>query len=64
MIAYHTALQILTYLSILGHEVVGILIGVLWGLHIGFWILAAGTFLGELATWFVFRTLCTTRADK
>lgn len=57
-------LIILSFPPLVGHEVVGIVIGMLWGLNIGFWILAAGTFLGELATWFVFRSLCTKRADK
>jgi hypothetical protein len=35
-------------LQLFGHEIVAILCGVVWGLWIGFAIVAAGTFLGEL----------------
>lgn len=34
--------------QLFGHEIVAILCGVVWGLWIGFAIVAAGTFLGEL----------------
>ncbi|KAJ9100956.1 hypothetical protein QFC19_005352 [Naganishia cerealis] len=44
--------------------ILGIIIGIVWGLGIGFLILAAGTFLGELATWFAFKGMCTGRAAK
>jgi hypothetical protein len=34
--------------QLFGHEIVGVLCGVVWGLGIGFAIVAAGTFLGEV----------------
>jgi hypothetical protein len=34
--------------QLFGHEIIAILCGVVWGLWIGFAIVAAGTFLGEL----------------
>jgi uncharacterized membrane protein YdjX (TVP38/TMEM64 family) len=34
--------------QLFGHEIVAILCGVVWGLWVGFAIVAAGTFLGEL----------------
>ena len=35
--------------QLFGHEIVAILCGVVWGIWIGFGIVAAGTALGELA---------------
>ena len=34
--------------KLFGHEILAILVGVVWGLGIGFAITAAGTFLGEV----------------
>jgi uncharacterized membrane protein YdjX (TVP38/TMEM64 family) len=34
--------------QLFGHEIIAILCGVIWGLWIGFAIVAAGSFLGEL----------------
>jgi len=36
-------------LQLFGHEIVAMLCGIVWGLGIGFLIVAAGTILGELA---------------
>lgn len=44
--------------------VIGILCGLVWGLWVGFAILAAGTFLGEIATWVAFKRCCQIRAAK
>jgi hypothetical protein len=41
-------LVILSFPPLLGHEVVGILLGIVYGLWIGFAIFAAGTLLGEI----------------
>ena len=43
----HACLRHLTQLF--GHEIVAIFLGVIWGLGVGFAILAAGTFIGEVA---------------
>lgn len=34
--------------KLFGHEIVAILCGLVWGLWVGFGIVAAGTFLGEV----------------
>jgi len=34
--------------QLFGHEIVAILCGLVWGLWIGFAVVAAGTFLGEV----------------
>lgn len=44
--------------------VIGILVGLVWGLGPGFAILAAGTFIGEIATWIAFKWCCQARAQK
>ena len=38
-------------LQLFGHEIVAILVGDVWGVGIGFGIVAAGTILGELANY-------------
>ena len=35
-------------IQLFGHEIVAILCGLVWGLWVGFAIVAAGTFLGEV----------------
>ena len=57
-------LVIVSFPPLLGHEIIGILCGLVWGLGVGFGILAAGTFLGEVAVWVAFKWLCTARAAK
>lgn len=57
-------LVIVSFPPLVGHEIIGILIGLVWGLWRGFGILCAGTFLGELATWYAFKGCCSGRAEK
>ncbi|KAK8866019.1 hypothetical protein IAR55_001170 [Kwoniella newhampshirensis] len=57
-------LIIVSFPPLVGHEIVGILCGLVWGLWVGFAILAAGTFLGEIATWIAFKWFCQGRAAK
>lgn len=57
-------LIIVSFPPLVGHEIIGILIGLVWGLWQGFGILCAGTFLGELATWYAFKGCCSGRAEK
>lgn len=45
-------------------EIVAILCGVVWGLWVGFGIVCAGTFIGEIGNFYFFRYLCKARADK
>lgn len=40
-------LIVISFPPLFGHEIVGILVGAVWGLWIGFAIVAAGTFIGE-----------------
>ncbi|RXK39777.1 hypothetical protein M231_02970 [Tremella mesenterica] len=57
-------LVVVSFPPLLGHELIGVLCGLVWGLGIGFGILAAGTFLGEIAVWVAFKWFCTARANK
>ena len=41
----------LTVTQLFGHEIVAILVGVIWGLGVGFAIVAAGTFVGEIGNY-------------
>jgi uncharacterized membrane protein YdjX (TVP38/TMEM64 family) len=47
-------LFILSFPPLFGHEIIALLCGVVWGLWLGFAIVAAGTFLGEIGTWYAF----------
>ncbi|KAL2151742.1 hypothetical protein VTH82DRAFT_6840 [Thermothelomyces myriococcoides] len=57
-------LIIISFPPLFGHEIVAVLCGVVYGLWIGFGIVAAGTFLGELCTWFAFRHMFRRKAEK
>ncbi|KAF9524216.1 snare associated Golgi protein-domain-containing protein, partial [Crepidotus variabilis] len=57
-------LIVLSFPPLFGHEIIAALCGLVWGLWIGFGIVAAGTFLGELANYFVFRYFCKARSEK
>lgn len=48
-------LVIISFPPLFGHEIVALLCGAVYGLWIGFAVVAAGTFLGEAATWFAFK---------
>ncbi|KAK6532125.1 Tlg2-vesicle protein [Orbilia ellipsospora] len=47
-----------------GHEIIIVLCGAVYGLWIGFGIVAAGTFIGEIMTYFLFLTVLRKRAEK
>ncbi|EIW57506.1 uncharacterized protein TRAVEDRAFT_21099 [Trametes versicolor FP-101664 SS1] len=53
---------ILSFPPLFGHEIIAILCGDVWGIWIGFAIVAAGTIIGELINYFVFRYFCTARS--
>lgn len=57
-------LFVISFPPLFGHEIVAILCGVVWGLWIGFAIVAAGTFLGELGNFYAFKYCCRARGDK
>ncbi|KAL5375598.1 Tlg2-vesicle protein [Paraphaeosphaeria sporulosa] len=57
-------LFIISFPPLFGHEIVALLCGVVWGLWIGFAIVAAGTFVGEVGTWFAFLYTLRRKAAK
>ncbi|KAF3916836.1 hypothetical protein ABW20_dc0109420 [Dactylellina cionopaga] len=57
-------LFIISFPPLFGHEIVAILCGIVYGLWIGFAIVAAGTFLGEIGTYFAFKGFLRHRAEK
>ncbi|KAI9434359.1 snare associated Golgi protein-domain-containing protein [Lactarius indigo] len=57
-------LFVISFPPLFGHEIIAILCGVVWGLWIGFAIVAAGTFLGELGNFYAFKYCCRARGDK
>ncbi|KAL8286667.1 hypothetical protein RQP46_004195 [Phenoliferia psychrophenolica] len=57
-------LVVLSFPPLFGHEVVHIIIGLIWGFWKGFLITSAGVFFGELACFFVFRYFLTARAVR
>ncbi|KAK3201209.1 hypothetical protein GRF29_185g94206 [Pseudopithomyces chartarum] len=57
-------LFVISFPPLFGHEIVALLCGVVWGLWLGFAIVAAGTFLGEIGTWYAFLYLLRRKAAK
>jgi uncharacterized membrane protein YdjX (TVP38/TMEM64 family) len=57
-------LVIISFPPLFGHEIIALLCGVVYGLWIGFAIVAAGTFVGEIGTWFAFKHLFRRKALK
>ncbi|KAK0648061.1 snare associated Golgi protein-domain-containing protein [Cercophora newfieldiana] len=57
-------LIIISFPPLFGHEVVALLCGVVYGLGVGFAIVAAGTFIGEIGTWFVFQYFLRKKCEK
>lgn len=57
-------LFVISFPPLFGHEIVAVLCGLVWGLWIGFGIVAAGTFLGEVGNFYAFRYCCTARGEK
>ncbi|KAF3124842.1 Tlg2-vesicle protein [Orbilia oligospora] len=54
----------LSFPPLFGHEIVIILCGAVYSLWIGFGIVAAGTFIGEILTYFAFRTTLDRKAKS
>jgi len=57
-------LFVISFPPLFGHEIVAILVGVIWGLGIGFAIVCAGTFIGEVGNFYAFKYLCRSRGEK
>jgi len=57
-------LIIISFPPLFGHEIVALLCGVVYGLWIGFAVVAAGTFLGEIGTWYAFKYAFRRKAVK
>ncbi|ORY58007.1 snare associated Golgi protein-domain-containing protein [Leucosporidium creatinivorum] len=57
-------LFILSFPPLGGHEIVLLVVGLIWGLWVGFAIACAGTFLGELGCYVMFRYFFTEKAQK
>ncbi|KAF9069491.1 hypothetical protein BDP27DRAFT_1171686, partial [Rhodocollybia butyracea] len=57
-------LFVMSFPPLFGHEFVGLLVGVTWGLAEGFGIVVLGTLLGEIANFITFKFFCGARAQK
>ncbi|KAG7439227.1 uncharacterized protein BT62DRAFT_1081717 [Guyanagaster necrorhizus] len=57
-------LFVISFPPLFGHEIVAVLCGLVWGLWIGFAIVAAGTFLGEIGNFYAFKYCCRARGEK
>ncbi|VDC01184.1 unnamed protein product [Peniophora sp. CBMAI 1063] len=57
-------LIVLSYPPLFGQEVICTVCGVVWGTGLGFAIAAAGTVVGEIIEFFVFRLACRGRSGK
>ncbi|KAK0502325.1 hypothetical protein EDD18DRAFT_687351 [Armillaria luteobubalina] len=55
---------VLSFPPLFGAEIVAVLCGLVWGLWIGFGIVAAGTFLGEVGNFYAFKYCCRSRGEK
>ena len=55
---------VLSFPPLFGNEIVHVLCGIVWGLWIGFGIVCAGTFLGEVGNFYAFRYICQARGEK
>ncbi|KAJ7736724.1 hypothetical protein DFH07DRAFT_842599 [Mycena maculata] len=57
-------LFVISFPPLFGHEIVAILCGLVWGLWIGFGIVCAGTFVGEVGNFYAFKYCCRARGEK
>jgi uncharacterized membrane protein YdjX (TVP38/TMEM64 family) len=55
---------VISFPPLFGHEILAIVCGLVWGVWVGFGIVAAGTFIGEIGNFYAFRYLCSTRGQK
>ncbi|KAH9831331.1 uncharacterized protein C8Q71DRAFT_881929 [Rhodofomes roseus] len=57
-------LFVISFPPLFGHEIVAIICGLVWGLGIGFAIVCAGTFIGEIGNFYAFKYCCAARGHK
>ncbi|CAH7690140.1 expressed protein [Phakopsora pachyrhizi] len=57
-------LIVVSFPPLLGHEIIILISGMIWGTWIGFGIACAGTFLGELATYYAFKHLIRNKSEE
>ncbi|GAA5936501.1 TVP38/TMEM64 family protein [Sporobolomyces koalae] len=57
-------LIILSFPPLGGHEIVLLVVGLIWGVWIGFAIACVGTFIGEMLCFFLFKYLLTKKAQE
>ncbi|PSR79510.1 snare associated Golgi protein-domain-containing protein [Coniella lustricola] len=57
-------LFVISFPPLFGHELVALLAGVVYGLWEGFGVVAFGTFIGEIGTWFAFKKVFRKKAEK
>nr|ODN91014.1 hypothetical protein L204_05855 [Cryptococcus depauperatus CBS 7855] len=57
-------LFVISFPPLFGHEIVAVLVGVVWGLWIGFGIVSAGTLLGEIGNFYAFKYWLRSHAEK
>ena len=48
-------LFVLSFPPLFGQEIVCVLVGAVWGLWVGFGIVSAGTFIGEIGNFYAFK---------
>ncbi|CAG7852625.1 Golgi apparatus membrane protein TVP38 [Serendipita indica DSM 11827] len=57
-------LFVISFPPLFGHEIVAVLCGVVWGIGVGFAIVAVGTLLGEIGNFYAFKYCCASRGEK
>lgn len=57
-------LFVISFPPLFGHEIVAIICGLVWGLWIGFAIVAAGTLIGEIGNFYAFKFCLSERGHK
>lgn len=55
---------VISFPPLFGQEFVAIICGMAWGAGVGFAIVCAGTIIGEILNFFVFKYMCTARSEK
>lgn len=55
---------VISFPPLFGHEILAIVVGLVWGVWVGFAITAAGTLLGEIGNFFAFKYFLKSYADK
>ncbi|EJT96704.1 hypothetical protein DACRYDRAFT_102774 [Dacryopinax primogenitus] len=57
-------LFIISFPPLFGHEIIAVLVGLVWGFGLGFAIVAVGTVLGEVGNFYAFRYLLSAKGHR